>query len=78
MEITNKDRVIRAFAREYEMAMKYLFPICSKTFHRTIEQSIVILDVHGGSAQLFTKESREIIQLASQMSQDNFPEMMAK
>ena len=70
--------MLKAYVRESEAAIRYRFPLCSKAFHHVVEQSIVILDLYGGSSKLFSKEVREVVQLASSISQDYFPETMAK
>ncbi len=75
---TTKDRMLRAYVRESEAAIRYRYPLCTKAYHKLIEQSIVILDLHGGSSKLFTAEVREVVQKASSISQDYFPETMAK
>ena len=76
--ITTKERMLRAYVRETEAALRYRYPLCTKAYHKLIEQSVVILDLFGGSSKLFTAEVREVVQKASGISQDYFPEAMAK
>jgi len=77
-KITTKERLFRHYIRECEKAKQYVYPICGALHKATIEQGIVIMDLKGGSSKLFSSDVRAIIKEASAISQDYFPETMAK
>jgi hypothetical protein len=51
-KITNEERMMRYYIREYERAMKFRFAACSKASGKLIEQGFTILDLTGVTISL--------------------------
>ena len=59
-KITNEDKMMRYFIREYERLMRYRFPACSKAAGRIIEQGFTILELNGVGMSLLSGKVRLI------------------
>lgn len=77
-EITNDQRMMRYFVREYERLLKIIFPACSKAKGSKVEQSFTILDLSGASMRLLSKSVYNFIKLASSTAQDYYPEILGR
>ena len=53
-KITNEERMMRYYIREYERAMKFRFAACSKASGKLIEQGFTILDLTGVTISLLS------------------------
>jgi hypothetical protein len=77
-QITNRDRMMRYYIREYERLMKYRFNACSKISGRLIEQGFSILDLSGVSMSILSGDVKDFIKIASGIGQNYYPEMLGK
>jgi hypothetical protein len=58
--------------------MNLRFPSCSAIAGHRIEQGLNILDLNGGSMKILSKKVYGLIQLASKIGQDYYPEIMGQ
>lgn len=58
--------------------MKLRFPACSAIAGQRIEQGLTILDLHGGALKILSKKVYALIQVASKIGQDYYPEIMGQ
>lgn len=58
--------------------MKLRFPACSAVAGHRIEQGLTIIDLTGGSMKILTKKVYALIQLASKVGSDYYPEIMGQ
>ena len=58
------------------MLMKLRYTSCSATAGRRIEQGLTILDLTGGSMKILSKRVYGLIQIASKIGSDYYPEIM--
>ncbi|CAD8196657.1 unnamed protein product [Paramecium pentaurelia] len=77
-EVTTEQRLIKYYIQSYELLLKRIFPACSQTKGTKIEQSFTILDLKGGSMKMVSKQVYNFIQLASNIGQNNYPEILGK
>jgi len=75
-QITNEDRLLKYYVREYERLMLAKFPACSSGAGKHIETSLTILDLSGISTKLMNKQVYNFIKIASSVSQDYYPEIL--
>lgn len=66
--------------RSQEKLMKCIFPYCSKQAGKRIDKQLVIVDLEGMNISpiIFNEEIRRYLQVASQIGQDNYPEIMGQ
>lgn len=76
--ITTVERMVRYHVQEYERALKYIFPSCSKVAGRHIDQTLTILDVQGVGLRHLTGDVKRIMSLITRVDQDNYPETLGK
>jgi len=77
-DLTNTDRMIKYYVREYERTLLMRLPACSKVAGRKIEQSLTILDLDGLSMKLMSKQTYDFVKIASSIAQDYYPEMLGQ
>ncbi|CAD8202218.1 unnamed protein product [Paramecium pentaurelia] len=77
-EVTTEQRLIKYYIQSYELLLKRIFPACSQAKGTKIEQSFTILDLKGGSMKMVSKQVYNFIQLASNIGQNNYPEILGK
>lgn len=58
--------------------MRLRFPACSAIAGSRIELGLNILDLNGGSLKILSKKVYGLIQLASKVGSDNYPEIMGQ
>ena len=58
--------------------MRLRFPACSALAGQRIEQGLNILDLTGGSMKILSKKVYALIQLASKVGSDYYPEIMGQ
>lgn len=58
--------------------MRLRFPACSALAGQRIEQGLNILDLNGGSMKILSKKVYALIQLASKVGSDYYPEIMGQ
>ena len=75
-ELSTEERMVKHFIYSYETLIKLRFPSCSAAAGRRIEQGFSILDLTGFSMKMMNKKVYGLIQLASKIGQDNYPEIM--
>jgi len=56
--------------------MKLRFPACSAIAGKRVEQGLTILDLTGGSMKILSKRVYGLIQIASKIGSDYYPEIM--
>jgi hypothetical protein len=78
MEYTNEERLIKHYIISYELLMRLRFPACSAIAGTRIEQGLNILDLNGGSMKILSKKVYALIQLASKVGSDYYPEIMGQ
>ena len=76
MNATTKERFIRYYIREYEKQRLYILPACSRAAGKIIETGLTILDLLGGSSVLLSKKCYSLVQTASSICQDYYPETL--
>jgi len=76
--VTTVERMVKYHIQEYERALKYIFPACSKVAHRHIDQTLTILDLKGVGLRHLTGDVKRILSLITRVDQDNYPETLGK
>lgn len=74
----DKEELYTYHVKEYEKLIHQKFPACSKASNTKIEQGFSVLDAKGFSMGKLSKKSRDVIQIAISIGQDNYPEIMYK
>lgn len=77
-KITSEERMLRHYIQSYESLIKLKFPACSAEKGERVETGLNILDLKDGSMKLFSGKVRALIQLASKIGQDYYPEIMGE
>ena len=75
-QVTTEERMISYYIREYERLMKWRFPACSAVLKKPIEQSLTILDLENIGISNLVGKTKAIMQLATNIGQDYYPEML--
>jgi hypothetical protein len=76
LELTTDERLMKHYIVSYEVLMKLRFPACSAIAGQRIEQGLNILDLNGGSMKILSKKVYGLIQMASKIGSDYYPEIM--
>eukprot|EP00889_Picochlorum_renovo_P007378 jgi/Picre1/34408/NNA_001877.t1 len=76
--ITTIDRMIRYHVQEYERAIKYIFPACSRAKGMHISQTLAILDLKGVGLRHLSGEVKTILSTITGIDQANYPETLGK
>jgi hypothetical protein len=77
-KLTTEERLIKHYIQSYEILMRLRFPACSAIAGQRIEQGLNILDLTGGSMKILSKKVYALIQLASKVGSDYYPEIMGQ
>ena len=77
-KLTTEERLIKHYITSYELLMRLRFPACSAIAGQRIEQGLNILDLNGGSMKILSKKVYALIQLASKVGSDYYPEIMGQ
>lgn len=77
-KITNEERLIKHYIQSYETLMRLRFPACSAIAGQRIEQGLNVLDLTGGSMKILSKKVYALIQLATRVGSDYYPEIMGQ
>lgn len=77
-KLTTEERLIKHYIQSYETLMRLRFPACSAIAGQRIEQGLNILDLTGGSMKILSKKVYALIQLASKVGSDYYPEIMGQ
>jgi hypothetical protein len=75
-KITQEDRMMKYYIKEYERLMKYRFPSCSRAAGRLIEQSLTVLDMDGIGVSILGGKVKQFVKIASDIGQNYYPEML--
>lgn len=78
MKLTSEERMIKFHIQEYERALKYIFPACSKAAGCHISQTLTILDLKGVGLRHLTGDVKRIMSMITRVDQDNYPETLGK
>lgn len=73
--ITDTDRLVKHYVREYEKLVDYRLPACTAKYGSHIGQSFTILDLKGVPLSSFPQVKKVVNELSS-VSQDNYPETL--
>lgn len=76
--VTTEDRMIRFHVQEYERALKYIFPACSKTRGMHISQTLAIMDLKGVGLRHLSGDVKRILSEITTIDQNNYPETLGK
>ena len=76
LEMTTKEDVIMKSCRQQELILNVILPCCSKLANKRIDQQISIYDLEGYNYKpgLWTSAIRDAFRLASDITNDNYPE----
>ena len=75
---TTEDRLLKYYAQKFERFINEICPACSKASLTKIQQMVVILDLKGGQTKIMSKQLYDFINRIITMTQNNFPEILAK
>jgi hypothetical protein len=73
-EITDQETLWRSYYQSYEVLQKLHFMVCSKEFGKQINHTLSILDMTNFSIGMLNKRVYSLIQHASKIGQDYYPE----
>lgn len=76
--VTTVDRMIRFHVQEYERALKYIFPACSKVRGMHISQTLAIMDLKGVGLRHLSGDVKRILSEITNIDQNNYPETLGK
>lgn len=76
--VTTEERMIRYHVQEYERAIKYIFPACSKVRGYPITQTLAILDLKGVGLRHLSGDVKHILSAITSIDQNNYPETLGK
>jgi CRAL/TRIO domain len=77
-KLTTEERLIKHYIQSYETLMRLRFPACSAIAGQRVEQGLNILDLNGGSMKILSKKVYALIQLATKVGSDYYPEIMGQ
>ena len=77
-EIASQEKLIKYFIREYELAIRYKFPACSKVSGKLIDGSFTILNMEGVGITDLLGDTKKFLVSALKIGQDYYPENLAK
>lgn len=75
-KVTDEKRLIRYYILLYEQSVKYRYAACSKAKGKRIDTGLNILDVNGIGITDILGKHKEFLGIASQITQDYYPENM--
>jgi len=73
---TTKERIVKHYIRECERQHKYIYPCLCQKYGRKIETGIAICDLKNGGTVLITPRCYQFVKLASDISQNYYPETL--
>ena len=73
---TSEGRMFQHYIMSYELLIKLRFPACSAEKGERIETGLNILDLKDGTTKLFNSRVRALVQTASKIAQDYYPEIL--
>lgn len=76
--VTTEERMIKYHVQEYERALKYIFPACSKVRGHYISQTLAILDLKGVGLRHLNGDVKRILSSITTIDQNNYPETLGK
>ena len=76
--VTTEERMIKYHVQEYERALKYIFPACSKVRGHYISQTLAILDLKGVGLRHLNGDVKRILSTITTIDQNNYPETLGK
>jgi hypothetical protein len=68
--------MIKYYIKIYERHISKIFPACSKLQGKLIEQGLNIFDVEGLGLSMLTGKTKQFINIATDLCNNNFPEIM--
>lgn len=77
-EICDQDTLFKSYYQSYEVLIKQHFMVCSFLKQKQIQQTLSILDLTGFSMGMLNKQVYGIVQQASKISQDYYPEQLGQ
>lgn len=76
--VTTEERMIRFHVQEYERALKYIFPACSKAQGTHVSQTLAIMDLKGVGLRHLSGDVKRILSEITHIDQNNYPETLGK
>jgi len=76
--VTTEERMVRFHVQEYERALKYIFPACSKVRGMHISQTLAIMDLKGVGLRHLSGDVKRILSEITTIDQNNYPETLGK
>lgn len=73
---TTRERIVRFYVREFEKQANYILPICSAVYKRNIESTFTIIDLAEATVGVMAPRFIACAQIASEISQNYYPEAM--
>lgn len=64
------------YIKEYERALNFRLPACSRAAGKLIDQSCTILDVEGVGLSMLSGKVKQFMKLAADIGQNYYPEML--
>jgi hypothetical protein len=75
-KVTTEERMMKNYVKGYERLMNHIFPSCSKSAGKLIEQSLTILDMKDIGMGILVGKTKEFLKIASDIGQNYYPEML--
>lgn len=76
--VTTEERMIRFHVQEYERALKYIFPACSRVAGKHVSQTLAVMDLKGLGLRHLSGDVKRILSVLTRIDQDNYPETLGK
>jgi len=77
-EIVEEPELFKSWFQSYEVLIKLHFSVCSYLKKKQICQTFSILDMTGFSITMMNKQVYSLVQKASKVSQDYYPEQLGQ
>mmetsp|Transcript_66689 Transcript_66689/g.77405 ORF Transcript_66689/g.77405 Transcript_66689/m.77405 type:complete len:343 (-) Transcript_66689:184-1212(-) len=77
-KVTTEERMIKYWIQGYERVTTEILPACSKIKGSHVGQTLAIIDLKGFSMGMMSKKVYNFIQLASNIGQNYYPEIMGR
>jgi hypothetical protein len=75
-EICDEETLFKSYYQSYEVLIKQHFMVCSYLKQQQIQQTFSILDLTGFSVSMMTGQVKSLVQKASKIAQDYYPEQL--
>jgi len=76
--LCDEETLFKSYYQSYEVLIKQHFMVCSYIQQKQIQQTFSILDMTGFSISMMNKQVYSLVQKASKISQDYYPEQLGQ